>query len=1574
MKSYILLITFSILFFIGKTGRTQSVANYAVSRSTGITYSSINSTGVPVSYWRNTILNQNDDNRSISVPIGFDFWYLGKRNNTVNICLNGYIDFSTTIYDGNSTTVGQSAACGGVYSYRESPVAFSTFGCGATAPNFFDGTYMALAPFYTDLWVASGSSPIANSIKYQTIGTAPNRVFIAEYVNMDDWVTAAVASYNFQVKLYESSGQIEFVYGNMIPSSGGVPPYGCGINSIITAAGRTPSVLKMQQTPNSTTFNNTAVSNLNVAPTSNSKLLFAPPCPATPTGALTITGITNSAMTLNWPNWATNEVAYVIYSSLDNVNFDYYAQTAANAVTYNVTGLLSNTTYYWKVVAVTEGCMSSALVANATTLNSGNKISRVTGNWNTATTWTPTGVPTSADNVTIANGHVVTIDVNAVCNGLTVGQGASGVLQYSGGTARSLTLGNQLTVNANATFSVNAGSAATHSLIIKNNIVCNGKLKFNNSATSRCNTYISNNISNVTFSGTGSLFDFSTIDLNLINSTNVLTINSNTFSAIPNFLSLKKGIINFSTVNAVNITPYNVASIIPFNTGIVLNSPNIKVSTTDNVNLIGSLTINSGTLNVGNVADRDLQVSGGIVNVNGGALNVAGKFYSTGINDIFNLTVTNGTITVPSIRSTNTTIPPFQINGTGSSFNMSNGLIVIPTSGGTTGVQNLGYVVGGSIFGAVTGGTLQIGSPLTIVNNTIQINSTFPVGNLVVNSNRAIARLVTNSLSVNNNVAINTGTLLANNLNLSLGGNWTDNGIFTASTGTSSVIFNSTSAAQSIATTRVGGEVFNNLEFSGAGVKTFSCNVNTNKNFTINSGSNADVSVSNYSLNVKGDFANSGAFNQRKGIVSLTGTTAQNISGTSVTNFYDLTLNNNAGATIQSSTVNLIGTLNLNNGTFNTNGKTFTMISNAAGTARIAQLTGTGDIIGNVVAQRFAPGGSTGWALLGTPISSSLTFADWDDNIYISCPTCPDGSALGYTSVYNYVESAAGSYSSATSYVEISGVSDAIVPTKGYWVYLGTATVTTADITLDVKGTVNKNNVNINLSRTNTGSPADDGWNLITNPYPSAISWAALKGTTTNIDNAIYAYNPDLSGGTGAHAAYVAGVSSPAVGSGGIGDVIPMCQGFYVHSTGATVLAAKETNKVAGNPTFLRTTTSTVNPLLRLQLNSSYGFQDETVLHIQAGASDSFDSDYDAVKLAGQDPYAPTICLEKALTTFQINGIAPISGSFSMPVKTITGYTGTYTISLQDYSSFPMGACINLYDKFTGITTNLKSSNYVFSLYDTTTVARFDLNIDVNPLNVNSNVLQTTCISPNAGKIIAVGLSTGPWNYTWKNDTGTTLKTSLAKATADTLEGLSGGNYNVEISTVGMCDNSKNDFSIDSQTLPLASFSSVDTVNLNDGGTINFVNTSSDASSFEWFFGDGIGYSNLSSPNYLYNSVGEYTVKLITTSATGCTDTTYKTIVVINVSATGINQISNSSQLIIKHIGDNEFELTQKFDSEKSISYNLFDVVGKVLLSRENNNSTNLNLKINLSPFSKGIYFLKLQVDGKVSNIKLVCE
>ena len=134
----------------------QTVANYAVTRTTGITFNSIMSTGTPCNSWRYVGGFQQDDNRSNPINIGFDYWYNGVRFTELSVSTNGYIDFSNSTNNGGPITA---------------PYGYGNFQFSANG-----GTLNAIAPFYDDQTTQGGTDPLGNSIRSLVTGTAPNRV------------------------------------------------------------------------------------------------------------------------------------------------------------------------------------------------------------------------------------------------------------------------------------------------------------------------------------------------------------------------------------------------------------------------------------------------------------------------------------------------------------------------------------------------------------------------------------------------------------------------------------------------------------------------------------------------------------------------------------------------------------------------------------------------------------------------------------------------------------------------------------------------------------------------------------------------------------------------------------------------------------------------------------------------------------------------------------------------------------------------------------------------------------------------------------------------------------------------------------------------------------------------------------------------------------------------------------------------------------------------------------------------------------------------------------------------------
>lgn len=235
---------------------TSPAINYNVNRNTGIAYSSILGTGTSATGWRNG--TNTDDNMSTSQPIGFNFPYQGSTYNSFLVSTNGFITFNTA----TSNTGGGT----GVYSYTN-----GLSDAGGT---------LIVAPFYEDLVCQGNSgsqSSLDASMKYALNGTAGNRILTIEWTGMETYNNPG-PNLNFQAKLYEATGEIEFVYGTMEAFNGtlnNLYSYSLGINGVNISSPAVTGEYFNELTANSRNFGSTSAQLLEV-PNCNTSLKFTP--------------------------------------------------------------------------------------------------------------------------------------------------------------------------------------------------------------------------------------------------------------------------------------------------------------------------------------------------------------------------------------------------------------------------------------------------------------------------------------------------------------------------------------------------------------------------------------------------------------------------------------------------------------------------------------------------------------------------------------------------------------------------------------------------------------------------------------------------------------------------------------------------------------------------------------------------------------------------------------------------------------------------------------------------------------------------------------------------------------------------------------------------------------------------------------------------------------------------------------------------------------------------------------------------------------------------------------------------
>lgn len=1217
-----LLFAFSVLEF--STLYTQSLQNYSVSRTTGITYTSIATTGNSIGAWRNNGTFGQDDNRSYPIPLGFDFWYNGVRFDEISVSTNGFIDFSTSNDDGGPV--------GDDFGYINS--AFTALAAA-------NRTYPALAPFYDDLTAQGGTQALTNSIKYETSGTAPNRVFTVEWVDMAVYLNTS-PSLNFQVKLYEHSGIIEFIYGNMTQGSHTFS-YTCGLNGHQILNNTTN--LLIQQTANTTTFNNGIQNNLSTLPSSNSKIQFAPPVPANASGTLTISSITNTSITLNFPNWASNEVGYVIYYSIDGSNYEFTHQTAANATSATINGLMSSTTYYFRVYAVTEGALSNTYLSGSATTSVGiDKVSVMNGNWNNPNIWNPVGVPNSTHNVTISNGNTVVVNTNAICNDLTVN---GSLIIGNNNTARVIDVLGNINVNNSGQITINTNSNNPHQLYLYNgNITNNGTINLNVNANRRCNVFFESLFFHQQITGNATVNNYNTVELNKQKNKKV-TVNSSIFTVPANFLILNNGIFEISN-NSTNTYNVNFTSINK-NSGIIFNCPNAVFNFTQSLTLQGLLKLEDGTINIGNAANENFIFQGGTCEVNSGNMNIAGILANLNINSLLKYKQSDGIVRVNTIGSNSTSLNPLHINSTYSDFKMSGGSFIIVREGGT-GVQDLGLLIINNTHSQLTGGTIQLGDNTTPANQTMRINAAIPFYNLHLNGNSTTtAQLITNPITINNNLDIVTGTLNANNLNITISGNWNNNG-GTYIPGTNTTIFNGY-ATQNISHSTT--EIFNHLTINGSSNTVLQASIQANGNFTLNG--TLDVSSSSFDVILNGHASFNGTFIPQEGKVILNGINAQNInsSASSEIEFYDLESIGSGNVNFVSGNYKINNSITVNN-TLNADTNLITLVSNNDYTAYIKP--SSGNITGSLIIQRFISNRPAGFSDMASPILNS-TFSDWDNELLLIYNYSPPSQ---YPSVWTYEESP------LYDYIAITSSSDTHQLGKGYEVYLdedGNYS-TMNDTILDTRGTPFIGSLDISASLTYN----NDGWNLIGNPYASHINWNALHTNTTNVSANIMMYDESIN-------------DFEVISS---GDIAPH-QGFWVEVTGPPVFTFTESVKSNNNSSQFKNGKS--NELFTIRLYSDdipFTSNSKIILTKNTQIRD--------VTFKGlPHPIAPDLYSLKENKKIRIN-CTDAKDNFSLALGINIKKAGYYklkSINIEKLTSEYNYNCILLHDKYSGEQINL---------------------------------------------------------------------------------------------------------------------------------------------------------------------------------------------------------------------------------------------------------------------------------------------
>lgn len=243
-----------MLTFLMWCGSYAQVASYGFSHSIG-TFTPNGSNATIVSGV------QSAGAISKSLPIGFTFVYGSKSYTNFKMTSEGYLTFDTAATTFNAT---------------------NDLGAATNSRSF-------VAPLWDNL---NGTPGIAS---YQLTGSSPNRVLTVEWLEWG-WTSTTAAAISFQVKLYETTNVIEFVYKHetAAPSSASAT---IGLSDEKgSGSGTYLNVNSNLTTP--TVTSTTSVTNINTKPADNQVFKFTPP-PCLYKGIVTVANITGTTATLN---------------------------------------------------------------------------------------------------------------------------------------------------------------------------------------------------------------------------------------------------------------------------------------------------------------------------------------------------------------------------------------------------------------------------------------------------------------------------------------------------------------------------------------------------------------------------------------------------------------------------------------------------------------------------------------------------------------------------------------------------------------------------------------------------------------------------------------------------------------------------------------------------------------------------------------------------------------------------------------------------------------------------------------------------------------------------------------------------------------------------------------------------------------------------------------------------------------------------------------------------------------------------------------------------------------------------
>jgi hypothetical protein len=720
------------------------------------------------------------------------------------------------------------------------------------------------------------------------------------------------------------------------------------------------------------------------------------------------------------------------------------------------------------------------------------------------------------------------------------------------------------------------------------------------------------------------------------------------------------------------------------------------------------------------------------------------------------------------------------------------------------------------------------------------------------------------------------------------------------------------------------------------------------------------------------------------GSLSFHGDAAQAVNG-GVISVYNADITNPAGVTLNNTRLDIRYNLAITDfGVLNTNGK-LRLVSNANGTGEIQSLE-AGTINGTVTVERYRPAVAAGWVNLCSPVTGA-TLAEWNDDIITTgfpgsdSPNWPS-AANPYVSIKWYNEALPGT--EQDGYVGVTNVTNPLVPGMGFMVYMpvGPATIDYPNYTINS----GDHNLPVTYAPTNNGSGR--GWNMVGNPYPATISWSSGGWVKSNMSNEVYVWNPNsrqyesYTGAIGGTLLIAPGQSF-FVRADGLNPVLTVRESCKTKGHGTfrsmeasneyltiqvkkddlqdkTILMRMENMTKSFDTDYdafkLRSPDAEVPYLATvdqegedLSINVFNDSSDETIIpiRIEAAVSGIYQ-----LSVTGLDAFAQGGCvtLEDVFTgaSYVITEDKPVgleltAGDHTLRYQLRIGAPVVAAVtdagcSLEEGGVAQVNVPANATEaitwytaqgEFVGATSpengiasigGLQAGSYVAKLNHNGACGVSEVAFEVaqlKKLGATAVVMPASCENTEDGAI-SISMSGGeaPFSIEWNSG-----------AEGSMIENTKAGKYIATVTDVNGCSG-RFEFEVPSVSQLLSKFeSSHDKVELVNGqATVEFTNTSRDAETVTWNFGDGSDEDSNENPSHTYINPGTYEVMLKATHD-NCESVSTKTIAVTDES-----HAEEFAGDILATLTDQGVKMTFFFDEQKNLQINAYNVLGQQLI------------------------------------------